>query len=241
MSSDVSTWYKSVPQFTRYWLTATLGFSVGAKLGIIPAAYLYLDSTFVFQKLQVCFDNDHQVVPLNNFPNILDLATCNLTVLLSNGIPLPDELLFPLQLLVTPWERPLLGESRWLSLFVAIQLALLCFSGIIRLVSCKSSIKRSSQCPSTIYFLLSSWWIRWFSLFYMSGASWTKRLLSVSGLEHDLRRCTCLGFYLALTCWCQTAPCLRSSASLSDISTFSSSSHIRKSSEARISWRPHRS
>jgi len=51
--SDVSTWYKQVPQFTRYWLTATVGFSVLAKLGIIPAGLLYLDSTLVFQKFQI--------------------------------------------------------------------------------------------------------------------------------------------------------------------------------------------
>lgn len=51
--SEFSTWYKQVPQFTRYWLTATLGFSVLAKLGIIPAGLLYLDSTLVFQKFQV--------------------------------------------------------------------------------------------------------------------------------------------------------------------------------------------
>lgn len=31
--SDFSTWYKQVPQFTRYWLSATVGFSVLAKLG----------------------------------------------------------------------------------------------------------------------------------------------------------------------------------------------------------------
>lgn len=51
--SDVSTWYKQVPQFTRYWLTATVGFSVLAKLGIIPAGLLCLDSTLVFQKFQI--------------------------------------------------------------------------------------------------------------------------------------------------------------------------------------------
>lgn len=60
--SDFSSWYKSVPQFTRYWLSATVGFSVLAKLGIIPAALLYLDSTLVFQKFQVRSTDDHQVV-----------------------------------------------------------------------------------------------------------------------------------------------------------------------------------
>jgi len=51
--SDFSTWYKQIPQFTRYWLTATVGFSVLGKLGIIPVQFLYLDSTYVFQKFQL--------------------------------------------------------------------------------------------------------------------------------------------------------------------------------------------
>lgn len=51
--SDFSTWYKQVPQFTRYWLTATLAFSVGGKLGVLPVQFLYLDSTFVFSKFQI--------------------------------------------------------------------------------------------------------------------------------------------------------------------------------------------
>ncbi|CRK92916.1 CLUMA_CG006477, isoform A [Clunio marinus] len=51
--SEFSTWYKSVPQFTRYWLTATVGISVLGKLGILPVQYLYLDSTFVFKKFQL--------------------------------------------------------------------------------------------------------------------------------------------------------------------------------------------
>lgn len=51
--SDFSTWYNSIPRFTRYWLTATVGISVGAKLGLLPAAYLYLDSSLLFQKFQV--------------------------------------------------------------------------------------------------------------------------------------------------------------------------------------------
>jgi derlin-1 len=51
--SDFSTWYNSVPRFTRYWLSATVGISVAAKLGLLPVQYLYLDTGLVFQKFQV--------------------------------------------------------------------------------------------------------------------------------------------------------------------------------------------
>lgn len=64
--SDFSTWYKSVPQFTRYWLSATLGLSIAGKLGVLPATLFYLDNVLVFQKFQVSSANDHQVVRVNN-------------------------------------------------------------------------------------------------------------------------------------------------------------------------------
>jgi Derlin-1 len=51
--SDFSTWYNSIPRFTRYWLTATVAISIGAQMKIIPVYYLYLDSSLVFSKLQL--------------------------------------------------------------------------------------------------------------------------------------------------------------------------------------------
>lgn len=96
--SDFSTWYKQVPQFTRYWLSATVGFSVLAKIGIIPAGLLYLDSTLVFQKFQVISSRSSggffQVFCLP------DMAAANFDLLLPNRLSFPHELLFPLQLLV---------------------------------------------------------------------------------------------------------------------------------------------
>lgn len=51
--SEFSSWYNTIPKFTRYWLTATVAVSLGAKLGIIPTIYLYLDSSLIFQKFQL--------------------------------------------------------------------------------------------------------------------------------------------------------------------------------------------
>lgn len=53
MANDFSTWYNTVPQFTRYWLTATVAISILGKLGVFPAVYLYLDFALVVKKLQV--------------------------------------------------------------------------------------------------------------------------------------------------------------------------------------------
>lgn len=53
MSNDFSRWFNTVPQFTRYWLTATVAISVLGKLGVFPAVYLYLDFALVLKKLQV--------------------------------------------------------------------------------------------------------------------------------------------------------------------------------------------
>lgn len=51
--AEFSTWYNTIPKFTRYWLTATVGISLGAKLGIVPTYYLFLESSLVLQKFQV--------------------------------------------------------------------------------------------------------------------------------------------------------------------------------------------
>jgi hypothetical protein len=110
--SEFSTWYKSVPQFTRYWLTATVGVSVLAKIGIIPPALLYLDSTLVFQKFQVSdgvvLSSVHQLLTLL----VSVMETSDLRFLLSNWISFPHELLFPIQLFVAIGERSFLGITR---------------------------------------------------------------------------------------------------------------------------------
>jgi len=51
--SDISTWYNNMPRFTKYWLTGTVGCSLLARFGILPASWLILESSFVFQKLQI--------------------------------------------------------------------------------------------------------------------------------------------------------------------------------------------
>uniref|UniRef100_A0A182VL38 sn-1-specific diacylglycerol lipase ABHD11 n=1 Tax=Anopheles merus TaxID=30066 RepID=A0A182VL38_ANOME len=51
--SDFQTWYKQVPPFTRIWLTATVGISLLAKIGLLPISYLILQSAPFFYKLQL--------------------------------------------------------------------------------------------------------------------------------------------------------------------------------------------
>jgi derlin-1 len=53
--SDFSTWYNTVPRFTRYWLTATVAISVAEKIGLISRFYLMLNWTFVISQLHVSF------------------------------------------------------------------------------------------------------------------------------------------------------------------------------------------
>lgn len=51
--ADAGQWYKDLPRFTRYWLTATLTLSLLARFGILKLEYLYLSQEFVFSKLQL--------------------------------------------------------------------------------------------------------------------------------------------------------------------------------------------
>lgn len=51
--SEFSTWYNTIPKFTRYWLTATVGLSLAGKLGIVPPGLLYFETYLVFQKFQI--------------------------------------------------------------------------------------------------------------------------------------------------------------------------------------------
>lgn len=51
--TDIAVWYKSLPFFTKYWLTLTVGISLIARFGLISNFWLFLDSEFVFRKFQV--------------------------------------------------------------------------------------------------------------------------------------------------------------------------------------------
>lgn len=51
--SDIQTWYKQVPIFTRLWLTGTVGISLLARFGILPAQYLILQQYPLFKQFQL--------------------------------------------------------------------------------------------------------------------------------------------------------------------------------------------
>jgi len=51
--TDVSVWFKSLPFFTKYWLTLTVGISLVARFGLISNFWLFLDSEFVIYKFQI--------------------------------------------------------------------------------------------------------------------------------------------------------------------------------------------
>uniref|UniRef100_A0A0K8TQN2 Derlin n=1 Tax=Tabanus bromius TaxID=304241 RepID=A0A0K8TQN2_TABBR len=51
--TDIADWYRTVPQFTRYWLSATVGLSLIARFGLLPHYYLILWWDFVVYKLQL--------------------------------------------------------------------------------------------------------------------------------------------------------------------------------------------
>lgn len=51
--TDVSQWYKNIPQFTRFWLSATVGISIIARFGILPPHYLILNSPLVLKHFQL--------------------------------------------------------------------------------------------------------------------------------------------------------------------------------------------
>ncbi|XP_030556809.1 derlin-1 [Drosophila novamexicana] len=50
---DAGTWYKSLPRFTRYWLTATVGLSLLCRFGLLPMEYTYLSRELVLTRLQL--------------------------------------------------------------------------------------------------------------------------------------------------------------------------------------------
>lgn len=51
--TDISDWYKNIPQFTRYWLSATLGISLLGRFGILQGQWLVLVFELVYTKFHV--------------------------------------------------------------------------------------------------------------------------------------------------------------------------------------------
>lgn len=51
--SDIGDWYRRLPQFTRYWLTATVGISLLARFSILPAHLLPLIPKYIWDNWQV--------------------------------------------------------------------------------------------------------------------------------------------------------------------------------------------
>lgn len=51
--SDAGQWYRSLPRFTRYWLTATVSLTLLGRFGILPMKYTFLSTPLVFQHLQI--------------------------------------------------------------------------------------------------------------------------------------------------------------------------------------------
>ncbi|EDW87304.1 derlin-1 [Drosophila yakuba] len=50
---DAGVWYRSLPRFTRYWLTATVVLSMLCRFDVLPLHWLHLDRSAVFGKLQL--------------------------------------------------------------------------------------------------------------------------------------------------------------------------------------------
>lgn len=53
--TEFKDWYNSVPFFTRYWLTFTIGLSIIGRFGIISYYYFILDFYPFIYQFQVCY------------------------------------------------------------------------------------------------------------------------------------------------------------------------------------------
>lgn len=92
--TDVSVWYKSLPFFTKYWLTLTVGISLVARFGLLSNFWLFLDSEFVFYKFQVSNFPSFSLAITNGFVNKMslfayficfsDMETSDVCIFLSN-------------------------------------------------------------------------------------------------------------------------------------------------------------
>lgn len=61
--TDIGEWYQRLPQFTRWWLSATVGLSLLARFGIVPAHLLPLIPKYIW-------DNWHVSDELVAHPNV---------------------------------------------------------------------------------------------------------------------------------------------------------------------------
>ncbi|XP_037958446.1 derlin-1 [Teleopsis dalmanni] len=51
--ADASQWYKQIPRFTRYWLTATVALSLLCRFEIVPSRWSYLSRYNVWNQMQL--------------------------------------------------------------------------------------------------------------------------------------------------------------------------------------------
>lgn len=51
--SEFKDWWNSVPFFTRYWLSFTIGLSLLGRFGLLNMYYLMLDFPSIFYSFQV--------------------------------------------------------------------------------------------------------------------------------------------------------------------------------------------
>lgn len=67
--TDISDWYKNIPQFTRYWLSATLGISLLSRFGLLQGQWLVLVFELVYTKFHVSnmHSHHHHSFEINNF------------------------------------------------------------------------------------------------------------------------------------------------------------------------------
>lgn len=52
--SEFKDWFNSVPFFTRYWLSLTIGLSLLGRFGLLNMYHLMLDFPSIFYSFQVC-------------------------------------------------------------------------------------------------------------------------------------------------------------------------------------------
>lgn len=98
MASDLTDWYKSIPEMTRYWFTGCTVLPLLGRLGIFSPYTMLLDWNLFFSKFQVSFLSLEQIDMGD-----LDLEANNCIILLScdatDGFSLVINAIFLVQLL----------------------------------------------------------------------------------------------------------------------------------------------
>lgn len=51
--NDLAVWYRSVPQISRYWFTATIVLPLLGRLGLLSPWWMVLEYTLFVKKFQV--------------------------------------------------------------------------------------------------------------------------------------------------------------------------------------------